>query len=105
MNQKSIAIVAILSATMLTAVFTTALPFGLESAEGSSLGQCPIGYHRGPLGTCEPDVIPPPTTRCPVGYERNSSGVCVPNTRPPPDTTESRSEQNINCSGFSYICG
>ena len=34
MKQKSIAIVAILSATMLTAVFTTTLPFGLKGAEG-----------------------------------------------------------------------
>ena len=37
MKQKSIAIVAILSATMLTAVFTTTLPFGLKSAEGQTL--------------------------------------------------------------------
>lgn len=84
MNQKSIAIVAILSATLLTAVFTTTLPFGLKDAEGQ---------------------LPPPTIRCPVGYERNSNGVCVPITRPPPDTTESRTEQNIICSGFSYTCG
>ena len=43
MRQKSIAIVATLSATMLTAVFTTTLPFGLKSAEGQ---------------------LPPPTIRC-----------------------------------------
>ena len=84
MRQKSIAIVATLSATMLTAVFTTTLPFGLKSAEGQ---------------------LPPPTIRCSVGYERDSSGLCVPNTRPPPDTTESRTDQNIICSGFSYTCG
>src|SRR6188474_2718157 len=104
MNQKSIAIVAILAATMLTTVFTTTLPFGLNSAEGS-LSACPVGFHRSPSGLCVPDDIPPPTTSCPVGYERDSSGVCVPNTRPPPDTTESRTEQNIICSGFSYTCG
>ena len=80
MKQKSIAIVAILSATMLTAVFTTTLPFGLNVAEGQ------------------------PLPACPPGYERNILGICVPNTRPPPDTTE-RSEQNIICSGFSYTCG
>ena len=34
MNQKSIAIAAILAARMLTAVFSTALPLGLKSAEG-----------------------------------------------------------------------
>ena len=84
MKQKSIAIVAILSATMLTAVFTTTLPFGLKGAEGQ---------------------LPPPTIRCPVGYERDSIGLCVPNIRPPPDTTESRTDQNIICSGFSYTCG
>jgi hypothetical protein len=104
MKQKSIARVAGLAATMLTAVFTIAPPFGSKSAEGQ-LQSCPIGYHRNPLGICEPDVIPPPTVRCPVGYERNSSGVCVPITRPPPDTTQSRTEQNIICSGFSYTCG
>ena len=105
MNQKSIAIVAILAATMLTAVFTTAQPFGLKSAEGQPLPTCPVGFHRSPSGLCVPDDIPPPTTRCPVGYERDSSGVFVPNTRPTPDTTESRTEQNIICSGFSYTCG
>jgi hypothetical protein len=84
MNQKSIAIASILSATIFTAVFTTTLPFSMKSAEGQ---------------------LPPPTIRCPVGYERDSSGVCVPITRPPPDTTESRTEQNIICSGFSYTCG
>ena len=87
MNQKSIAIAAILSATIFTAVFTTAPPFSLKSAEGQII--IPIPGRDG----------------CPVGYERNSSGVCVPNTRPPPDTTESRTEQNIICSGFSYTCG
>ena len=81
MNQKSIAIVAILSATMLTAVFTTAPPFSLRSAEGQTLEPCPVGYHR------------------------NAAGICVPDIITPPDTTESRSEQNIICSGFSYICG
>jgi hypothetical protein len=83
MNQKSIAIAAILAAIMLTAVFTTAPPFSLKSAEGQ-------------LGTC------------PVGYERSSSGICVPITRPPPDTlptSENRTEQNIVCSGWSYTCG
>ena len=34
MNQKSIANAALLVATMLTAIFTTALPFGLKRAEG-----------------------------------------------------------------------
>ena len=81
MKQKSIAIVAILSATILTAVFTTALPFGLKGAEGQSLPSCPSGFYR------------------------NAAGICVPNTRPPRDTTESRTEQNIICSGFSYTCG
>ena len=104
MNQNSIVIASILSATIFAAVLTTALSFGLKSADGQ-LQSCPVGYHRSPLGTCEPDVIPPPTIRCPVGYERDSSGVCVPNTRPPPDTTESRTEQDIICSGFSYTCG
>jgi hypothetical protein len=83
MNQKSIAIAAILAATMLTAVFTTAPPFGLKSADGQ-------------------------LQSCPIGYERNSSGVCVPIIRPPPDTlptSENRTEQNIICSGFSYTCG
>ena len=65
MNQKSIAIAALLAATMLTAVFTTALPFGLKTAEGQI-------------------IIPTPGR---------------------PDSTESGSEQNIICSGFSYTCG
>jgi hypothetical protein len=84
MNQKSIAIAAVLAATMLTAVFTTAPPLSLKSAEGSSLTQCPVGYVRDP------------------------NGVCVPITRPPPDTlptSENRTEQNIVCSGWSYTCG
>jgi hypothetical protein len=83
MNQKSIAIVAILSATMLTAVFTTAPPFSLKSAEGQTIGTCPIGYVR------------------------NSSGVCVPIITPPDTfpTSKNRTEQNIVCSGFSYTCG
>ena len=83
MNQKSIAIAAVLAATMLTAVFTTAPPFSLKSAEGQ-------------------------LQSCPVGYVRNSSGVCVPITRPPPETlptSENRTEQNIVCSGWSYTCG
>ena len=80
MKQKSIAIAAILATTMLTAVFTTTLPFGLKGAEGQ-------------------------LQSCPVGYVRDSSGVCVPITRLPPDTTENRTEQNIICSGFSYTCG
>ncbi|MGI8831063.1 MAG: hypothetical protein ACR2IS_00335 [Nitrososphaeraceae archaeon] len=102
MNQKSIAIVAILAATILTAVFTTAPPFSLKSAEGQTSG-CPVGYHRNILGICVPDVA-----QCPVGYERSSSGLCVPITRPPPDTLptrENRTEQNIVCSGWSYTCG
>ena len=33
MNQKSIAIAAILATTMLTAVFTTAPPFNMKDAE------------------------------------------------------------------------
>jgi hypothetical protein len=85
MNQKSIAIVAILAATMLTAVFTTAPPFSLKSAEGQTgTDGCPVGYHRNILGTCEPDAIPPRDT--------------LP-------TSENRTEQNIVCSGWSYTCG
>jgi hypothetical protein len=34
MNQKSIAIAAILSATIFTALFTTAPPFNMKDAEG-----------------------------------------------------------------------
>jgi uncharacterized membrane protein len=41
MNQKSIAIAAILAVTMLTAVFTTAPPFSLKSAEGQTIIQTP----------------------------------------------------------------
>jgi hypothetical protein len=84
MNQKSIAIAAILAATMLTAVFTTASPFSLKSAEGQSLTSCPVGYHRNVLGICVPNVITPPDT--------------LP-------TNENRTEQNIVCSGWSYTCG
>ena len=49
MNQKSIAIVALLSATMLVAVFTTTLPFGLKSAEGQII--IPIPGRRLPRRT------------------------------------------------------
>ena len=83
MNQKSIAIAAVLAVTMLVAIFATTPTFGLKSAEGQ-------------------------LTQCPIGYVRNSSGVCVPITRPPPDTlptSENRTEQNIVCSGWSYTCG
>jgi hypothetical protein len=41
MNQKSIAIAAILAATMLTAVFTTAPPFNMKDAEGQTIIQIP----------------------------------------------------------------
>ena len=68
MKQKSIAIVAILSATMLAAVFTTTLPFGLKSAEGQSIMPCPVGYHRNILVTVVPDL-----TQCPVGFHRSPS--------------------------------
>jgi hypothetical protein len=81
MKQKSIAIVAILSATMLTAVFTTAPPFGLKSAEGQTLPSCP------------------------PGYERNILGTCVPIVNPDPDGGGLETEQNIVCSGWSYTCG
>jgi hypothetical protein len=84
MNQESIAIAAILAATMLMAVFTTAPPFSLKSAEGQSLTSCPVGYHRNVLGICVPNVITPPDT--------------LP-------TNENRTEQNIVCSGWSYTCG
>jgi hypothetical protein len=83
MNQKSIAIAAVLAATMLTAVFTTAPPFSLKSAEGQ-LQSCPVGYHRNVLGNCVPNAIPPRDT--------------LP-------TSENRTEQNIVCSGWSYTCG
>jgi hypothetical protein len=83
MNQKSIAIAVILSAKMLTAIFTTAPPFSLKSAEGQ-LQSCPVGYHRDILGTCVPNAIP------------------LPDTLP---TSENRTEQNIVCSGWSYACG
>jgi hypothetical protein len=84
MYQKSIAIAAILAATMLTAVFTTASPFSLKSAEGQSLTSCPVGYHRNVLGICVPNVITPPDT--------------LP-------TNEHRTEQHLVCSGWSYTCG
>jgi hypothetical protein len=84
MNQKGIAIAAILAATMLRAVFTTPPTFSLKSAEGQSLTSCPVGYHRNVLGICVPNVITPPDT--------------LP-------TSENRTEQNIICSGFSYTCG
>jgi hypothetical protein len=81
MSEKSVGIAAVLAATMLMTVFTTAMTLSMNYAEGQSLTPCPVGYHRNILGNCEP------------------------NTRPPPDTTESRTEENIVCSGFSYTCG
>jgi hypothetical protein len=84
MNQESIAIAAILAATMLIAVFTTTPPISMKSAEGQSLPSCPVGYHRNVLGICVPNVITPPDT--------------LP-------TSENRTEQNIVCSGWSYTCG
>jgi hypothetical protein len=86
MNQKSIAIVAIFSATTLTAVFTAAPPFGLKSAEGQTLPSCPPGYERNILSTCVPIVNPDPD-----GEDS--------------DGTEIETEQNIICSGFSYTSG
>ena len=104
MNQKSIAIVAVLAATMLTAVFTTAPPLSLKSAEGQTgTDGCPVGYHQNILGTCVPDVA-----QCPVGYHRSPSGNCEPDAIPPRDTlptSENRTVQNIVCSGWSYTCG
>jgi hypothetical protein len=63
MNQKSIAIAAVLAATMLMAIFATTPPFNIKDAEGQIIIQipgrdgCPVGYHRSSSGTCEPDAI------------------------------------------------
>ncbi|CAN5519673.1 hypothetical protein BH18THE2_BH18THE2_15350 [soil metagenome] len=88
MNQKSIAIVAILAATVLTAVFTITLPYSMKHVDGQIIiptpGRCPVGYERSPSGTCEP-ITTPPTGTLP--------------------TSENRTEQNIVCSGWSYTCG
>ena len=84
--KQSIAIAAVLAATMLTAVFTTAPPFSLRSAEGQTLPSCPVGSERNPLGTCVPIVNPDP--------DGGDS-----------DGTETETEQNIVCSGWSYTCG
>jgi hypothetical protein len=86
MNRKSIAITAVLTVTMLTAVFNTIFLFSMKDAEGQSLPPCPVGYERNNLGTCVPIVNPDPDGR-------DSDG------------TESKSEQNIVCSGWSYTCG
>jgi hypothetical protein len=89
MNRKSIAITAVLTVTMLTALFTTISPFSMNDAEGQIIipipgrDGCPVGYHRDILGTCVPDTTQPPST--------------------PP--SENRAEQNIVCSGLSYTCG
>jgi hypothetical protein len=86
MGEKSAGIAAVLAATMLMTVFTTAMTLSMNYAEGS-LGSCPIGYHRNELGNCEPNTVLPPATLF------------------PPGTTENRTEENIVCSGFSYTCG
>jgi hypothetical protein len=84
MTQRSIAIVAILAATILTAVFTITLPYSTKHVDGQI-------------------IIPTPGRTCPVGYERNILGTCVPIAVQP--TSENRTEQNIVCSGWSYSCG
>jgi hypothetical protein len=83
MNRKSIAITAVLT---MTALFTTISPFSMRDAKGQSLPPCPVGYERNILGTCVPIVNPDP--------EGGDS-----------DGTETETEQNIVCSGWSYTCG
>ena len=49
----------------------------LKEAKGQVLTNCPIGYQRNVLGTCEPVSN---LQTCPVGYQIGVSGVCVPIT-------------------------
>ena len=71
-------IAAVLAATMLTAVFTTAMTLNMNYAEGQSLpSSCPVGYHRNIQGSCVPDIITP----------------------------SDENDTDIVCSGFSYTCG
>jgi hypothetical protein len=88
---------AVLAATMLTAVFATAMTLSMNYAEGQTLPSCPVGYERNELGICVPIVNP---DGCPVGYHRSPSGLCVPDVIQPSDDDE-----DIVCSGFSYTCG
>jgi hypothetical protein len=60
MIQKSAAIAAVLSATLLGAVSMTTTPFNMNHAEGQILPSCPVGYERNELGTCVPIVDPDP---------------------------------------------
>ena len=71
-------IAAVLAATMLTAVFATAMTLSINYAEGQTLPtSCPVGYHRNEQGTCVPDIITP----------------------------SDANDTDIVCSGFSYTCG
>jgi hypothetical protein len=84
MGEKSAGIAAVLAATMLMTVFTTAMTLSTNYAEGQSLTQCPVGFVRDSNGNCVPIAVLPPATF---------------------PTTENRTEENIVCSGFSYTCG
>jgi hypothetical protein len=87
MHQIRYVIVGILAATMLTtALFTSMPPFSMKDAEGQPFPPCPPGYERNVLGTCVPKVNPDPN-----GGDS--------------DGTETGTEQNIVCSGWSYRCG
>ena len=80
-------ITLVLATTILTAVFTTTAPISMKDAEEQIiLPSCPPEYERNVLGTCEPIVNPDP--------DGGDS-----------DGTESKTEQNIVCSGWSYTCG
>jgi hypothetical protein len=75
MNQKGIGLVAVLATTILT----TTTPFSMKDVDGQSFPPCPVGYEWNPFGTCVPIAEQPPS--------------------------ETRIEQNTDCSGWSYTCG
>jgi hypothetical protein len=81
MNQKSIAITAVIAATMLTAVFATTPPISMKDAEGQSLLACHVGYERSPLGTCEPIVVAVPDSGdsdgTETGQEIGQKNLCI----------------------------
>jgi hypothetical protein len=60
MSQKSIAIVAVLAATLWIAVSVAMPPLNMKDAEGQILPSCPVGYERNELGICVPIVDPDP---------------------------------------------
>jgi hypothetical protein len=59
-------------------LFSSSFPLlNLNHAKGQILPNCPVGYQRNVLGTCEPVSNFQP---CPAGYQRSASGICVPFT-------------------------